>query len=101
MVAVTERAKDVLLERKLAANISEPEIGLRVSSDPSGLWVLVADRPRADDQIVEHKGATVLLIGSEMSDLLAGAKVDCEETAGGDVELVVMRSGIENGQPSC
>jgi len=98
MVHVSERAKQVLLERKQEANIREPEVGLRVAVDPSGQWVLVADHPRADDQLVEHEGTTVLLVSPDAQTVLAGMKVDCLETPEGEVELVLRSSGSYNGR---
>jgi len=87
MVAVSERAKQKLLEQKQAANIAEPEIGLRVAAAPTGQWMLVADHVRGDDQVVEHMGSTVLLVDPVAQQALDGVRVDCLETAEGDVEL--------------
>jgi Fe-S cluster assembly iron-binding protein IscA len=97
MVAVSERAKQFLFERRQAANINEPEAGLRVEPDPSGQWVLVADHPRSGDQIVEHEGVTILLVDPEAQGALVGAKVDCMETSEGVVELALTRAGSHNG----
>ncbi len=87
MVAVSERAKQKLLEQKQAANIAESEIGLRVAAAPTGQWMLVADHVRGDDQVVEHMGSTVLLVDPVAQEALDGIRVDCLETAEGDVEL--------------
>ena len=87
MVAVTERAKQKLFEQKQAANISEAEIGLRVAAAPTGQWMLVADQARGDDQVVRHMGSTVLLVDPVAQEALEGVRVDCLETAEGDVEL--------------
>jgi Fe-S cluster assembly iron-binding protein IscA len=87
MVAVTDRAKQKLLEQKQAANIAEAEMGLRVAAAPTGQWMLVADHVRGDDQIVTHMGSTVLLVDPVAQEALDGVRVDCLETAEGDVEL--------------
>ena len=87
MVAVSERAKQKLLEQKQAANIAESAIGLRVAAAPTGQWMLVADHVRGDDQVVEHMGSTVLLVDPVAQQALDGVRVDCLETAEGDVEL--------------
>jgi len=87
MVAVSERAKQKLLEQKQAANIAESAIGLRVAAAPTGQWMLVADHVRGDDQVVEHMGSTVLLVDPVAQEALDGVRVDCLETAEGDVEL--------------
>lgn len=96
MVAVSERAKRILLEQKRAAHIDDADIGLRVAAAPSGQWMLVVDQPRDDDQVVEHDGATVLLVDPLAQDALTGAQVDCVETPDGDVELVLTRAHPES-----
>lgn len=94
MVQVTERAKEALLQKKLSANIHDPEVGLRLLAHPSGMLGLVADRVKAGDHVVRHKDSTVLLVDPEMSDLvLASGTVDCREIDdGGRIELVLRRS---------
>jgi hypothetical protein len=99
MVAVSRRAKELLLERKLEAKIIEPEVGLRVAPDPSGQWVLHADHPRHGDQVVEHEGVTVLLMSPYVQSALVGTEVDCVETPEGGVELALTRAGADNGSP--
>jgi hypothetical protein len=44
MVHVTERAKELLLERKGSANIDDPETALRLARSPGGKLALVAAR---------------------------------------------------------
>ncbi len=92
MVAVSERAKKILLEQKRAANIDDVDVGLRVAAAPAGQWMLVVDEPRDDDQVVEYDGATVLLVDPEAQSALVGTEVDCVETPEGDVELVLTRA---------
>jgi hypothetical protein len=93
MVAVSKRAKELLLERKLEANISDPEVGLRVAPHPSGQWLLLADHSRYGDQVVAHEGVTVLLVSPYVQSALAGTKVECLETAEGVVELALVPAG--------
>jgi Fe-S cluster assembly iron-binding protein IscA len=97
MVSVSEQAKVLLLERKRAANIHEPDAGLRVAADPAGQWILVADRPRSGDQVVEHEGVTVLLVDPDTQSVLVGAMVDCLHTAEGETELALTRPGTRDG----
>jgi Fe-S cluster assembly iron-binding protein IscA len=92
MVAVSERAKRILLEQKRAANIDGADVGLRVAAAPSGQWMLLVDEPRDGDQVVEHDGTTVLLVDPVAQTALVGAEVDCVETSEGDVELVLSRA---------
>ena len=90
MVSVTERARRVLLDRKRDENIGEPGAGLRVLLDGTGQWVLVADRVQANDQVVEHAGAPLLLVDPDAQRALAGITVDCLETPDG-AELLLTR----------
>jgi Fe-S cluster assembly iron-binding protein IscA len=89
MVAVTERAKERLLEMKLAANISEPEVGLRLKPAAGGEWGLVPDRALEGDQVVEYDGSKVLLVAADASEALGGRQVDCRETETGEMHLVL------------
>jgi Fe-S cluster assembly iron-binding protein IscA len=93
MVNVSERAKERLLEQKQAANLDDSDVGLRVAAGPTGQWTLVADHVREDDQVVEHRGSTVLLVDPVAQSVLGGVQVDCVETADGDVELVLVAVG--------
>jgi Fe-S cluster assembly iron-binding protein IscA len=90
MVTVSERAKERLLEQKQAANLDGEAVGLRVAAGPSGQWILVADHAREDDQIVEYRGSTVLLVDPVAQSALDGVRVDCLETTEGDPELVLV-----------
>ena len=99
MVAVSDRAKEFLLERRLEANIDDPEVGLRVAADPSGRWILLADRPQGGDQVVEHQGVTVLLVSPDVQGALVGTRVDCLETSEGVFELALRQAGTDDGRP--
>jgi Fe-S cluster assembly iron-binding protein IscA len=52
---------------------------------------LTLDKEQQDDQVVEHKGAKVLLLGEEVRRALEGVTIDCEEKAEGP-HLVVRRN---------
>lgn len=93
MIAVTERAKEQLLEMKLSANIKEPEVGLRLKPAATGEWQLFPDQAIEGDQVVEHGGSKVLLIGADASDALGDRQVDTQETAPGQVKLVLTSTG--------
>lgn len=99
MITVTERAKQALLDLKSAENISQPDTGMRLKRKAPGALGLYADREQAGDQVVTHKGSTVLLIGAELSGVLAGATLDCKPTAEGS-ELVILSSERSNSPPS-
>jgi Fe-S cluster assembly iron-binding protein IscA len=93
MVTVSERAKERLLEQKAAANFGGAEVALRVAAGPTGQWMLIADHARDDDQVVEHRGSTVLLVDPVAQSALDGVQVDCVETTEGDVELILVAQG--------
>ena len=96
MVTVTDRAKERLLEQKHAARIDEAKMGLRVSADSTGQWMLIADLARDDDQVVEHNGSTVLLIDPVAQSVLEGTQVDCVATADGEMELVLAAAPFDD-----
>jgi Fe-S cluster assembly iron-binding protein IscA len=97
MVTVSERAKERLLEQKAAANFGGAEVALRVAAGPTGQWMLIADHARDDDQVVEHRGSTVLLVDPVAQSALDGVQVDCVETTEGDLELILVaqREGVD------
>jgi Fe-S cluster assembly iron-binding protein IscA len=94
MVTVSQRAKEELfeelLEQQQAANLEGAAISLRVAAFPNGQWVLVPDHPREDDQVVEFRGSTVLLVDPVAQSALDGVRVDCVETTEGDRELILV-----------
>lgn len=96
MIIVTERAKDALLELKRSANLDQADVGLRLAPATGGELGLYADRRKAGDQVVEHEGSTVLLIGEEISKALVGTTIDCRRTPDG-ARLVLARSASDNG----
>lgn len=93
MISVSERAKEQLLNMKRAANLDAPEVGLRMRAAPSGGWQLFPDQATEGDQVVEHGGSKILLIGADASDTLGDGRLDCQETAPGQVEFVITPGG--------
>lgn len=94
MVNVTERAKEVLLQKKESADIHDASVGLRLATTATGKLTLVVDRVKAGDEVVTHKDSTVLVVDPAVSALvLAGRTVDCKETDDGKLQLVVTSSG--------
>ena len=96
MVTVSERAKETLFEQKQAANLEGEEIALRVAAGPTGQWVLLADHRHDDDQVVEHRGSTVLLVDPAAQTALDGVRLDCMLTPQGDTELVL--TDVDEGE---
>jgi Fe-S cluster assembly iron-binding protein IscA len=89
MVTVTDRAK-VVLKSALSRSVEEPGIGLRVEVSQEGSCALFPDREKVGDQVVEHEGDVLLLIGEEASQPLDGATIDLAETPQG-AQLVVTK----------
>jgi Fe-S cluster assembly iron-binding protein IscA len=91
MVNVTDRAKNALKDA-LSRSIDEAGVGLRVEISRDGAFALYPDREKAGDQVVEHQGSVLLLIGEEAARPLEGATIDFTETAKGP-QLVVTKRG--------
>jgi Fe-S cluster assembly iron-binding protein IscA len=92
MVNVTDRAK-IALKSALSRSVEEPGIGLRVEVSEEGACALFPDREKAGDQVVEHEGDVLLLIGEEVSQPLDGATIDLAETPEG-AHLVVTKPDV-------
>jgi Fe-S cluster assembly iron-binding protein IscA len=87
MIAVTERAKEILKER-LAREISDDSIGFRLHCNSTGVYRLILDWQKPGNQIVEHQGANVLLINREISNALDGATLDYCDDGNGEKILI-------------
>jgi Fe-S cluster assembly iron-binding protein IscA len=77
MVYVTERARESL--RELLEGSDDPSVSLRLGTAPSGQLGVFPDRERVDDQIVEHEGAAVLLIGKEIAPVVQDTTIDYDD----------------------
>jgi len=82
MLNVTEGAKQMMKEA-LAAKTDDPELGLKLVANESGQFTLVLGQEKEGDQVVEHEGSKVLLIDRELSVLLEGRTLDCEDSREG------------------
>ena len=69
MLTVTETAKQ-LLKETLLAHSDDPEAGLRLSMKPPGQLGIMLDSEAEGDQVVEHEGAKVLLVASELAPIV-------------------------------
>jgi Fe-S cluster assembly iron-binding protein IscA len=96
MIGITERAKDVLLDLRESIAIADPDAALRLAANDTGQLEIGVDVERDGDEVVEHEGATLLLIADAVSHRLAGSTIDCTETPAG-FQLTVNRSGGNNG----
>lgn len=89
MVTVTEDAKEELRRALSSANITDPELGLRLVRGPTGRIEVVLDREKQGDQVVEHEGSKVLLIDEEMAIALQSLTIACEDSPEGRCLVVV------------
>lgn len=81
MVHVTDRAREQL--RAIRARVAErPEACLRLRPNEKGQYGLYPDTEREGDQVVEHDGTPVLVIGRNMVAAMAGGTIDFEEIDG-------------------
>ena len=90
MVNVTERAKERLKEL-LEMRTEDASVGLRLELTPTGELAVFLDQERADDQVVEHQGAAVLLVGQEIAQSVEDTTIDCDE-AGSVTRLLIRGS---------
>jgi Fe-S cluster assembly iron-binding protein IscA len=86
MVMVTERAKTYLKESVLSKiQTQTPGASARLAQTAAGELSVFPDRGMEGDQVVEHEGATVLLIDGDLSGRLAGATIDCVDSPMGSL----------------
>ena len=89
MLTATESAKS-LLKEILTTHSDDPEMGVRLASDPQGQLGLVLGKEEPGDQVVEHQGVKALLVASELAPSLEGVTLDVQDTDDGP-KLVVHR----------
>jgi Fe-S cluster assembly iron-binding protein IscA len=89
MVKVTPRAR-IALKSALSRSVEEPGIGLRVEISEQGTCSLFPDKHKPGDQVIEHDGDPLLLIGEDVSEPLDRATIDLTETPEG-AQLVIMK----------
>ncbi|MFC2058216.1 hypothetical protein ACFLTS_01035 [Chloroflexota bacterium] len=83
MVKITDPAKDELKNILSLQNSADPEICLRLIQTAPGQFDLTADKEKEDDQVIEHQGSKMLLVGKELADILDGLTIDCEDSPEG------------------
>ena len=89
MLTVTEGANQ-LLKGILTTHSDDPEMGVRLASDPQGQLGLVLGKEEPGDQVVEHQGVKALLVASELAPSLEEVTLDVQDTDDGP-KLVVHR----------
>jgi Fe-S cluster assembly iron-binding protein IscA len=89
MFNVTERARAKLKEL-LKSGSDDESVSLRLGKTTSGALGIFPDSERPDDEVVEHEGATVLLVGREIAENVEGTTIDYEE-GGASPGLVIKK----------
>ena len=92
MLTVTESAKE-LLKDMLAPHTDDPEMGLRLVLEPSGQGGLAVGREAEGDQVVEHDGFKVLLVGHELAPIVDRITIDVKDTEDGP-KLVISKQDV-------
>lgn len=87
MLTVTEDAKQ-LLKETLQAHTDDPETGLRLSVKAPGQLGITLDNEADGDLVVEHEGAKVLLVASELDPVLDGVTLDVQDEGEGPTLIV-------------
>ena len=87
MISVIDRAKEVL-KTTLIASEADPDEGLRLLPRADGRFELALSEELAGDQVVEHEGYKVLLVGIEYFNLLDGKTLDLRDAEDGAVLFV-------------
>ena len=75
-----DRPRERKAQGTLKNQIDDPSLGLRLETTASGQFGVFPDRERDDDQIVEHQGSLVLLVGKEIAQTMGDTTIDCDES---------------------
>jgi Fe-S cluster assembly iron-binding protein IscA len=91
MVHVTDRAR-AQLKATTDRILEESERRLRLGPTADGQLGVYPDRAQDGDQVVEHDGVAVLLIGRDLAQALTGRMIDFEERDSGSRFTLKARS---------
>jgi Fe-S cluster assembly iron-binding protein IscA len=90
-VTVTERAAEEL-RNVFTETVPTQDQTLRLVLEPGGGLVLGVDKTREDDEVVQVEGASVLVVATDLLDLLGDITIDCREAPeGGRPALLCIR----------
>lgn len=99
MITVTPKAAEELGALLEQAKLADPQnafddVMLRLFTTDDGKLAIAPDTPLEGDQVVEHRGTSVLLVGWEISEAVEGLLIDCVDTEQGR-KLRISRTGQE------
>ena len=92
MLTVTTQAAEEL-KSMAQGEVTQAEEALRLIYTGSGQLAIVVDTEKEGDQVVEHEGVTVLLVGAELTDAVDWLLLDCQDTSEGP-QLTISRPAI-------
>lgn len=87
------------LRRILEGNAAEGETLLRLIIDPSERVVLVLDREREGDHVVQSEDCKVLVLEHNVAFALEGITIDCVDTPHGQELVLGTVEGEEEESP--
>ncbi|MBI2860535.1 MAG: hypothetical protein HYX91_03390 [Chloroflexi bacterium] len=90
MITVTDSAKEIL-KGILEEHTDDPEVGLRLSPEPSGQLGLTLSKEEGGDQVVEHEATKVLLVSPELAPMVDGMRLDAQQGPEG-LKLVMSKA---------
>lgn len=82
MITVTAQAAEEL-KAMAQAEVKDPEEAFRLVPAGEDRLALVVDKVKEGDEVVEHEGVKVLLVGAELVDAVDGLVLDCKDTPEG------------------
>jgi len=94
MIGISDCAKGVLLDLRASVADAEPNAVLRLATNENGELEISIDVEKAGDVVIQHEGATLILIEGTVLAGLAGSTIDC--TPDGGLRLKLSR-GHDNG----
>jgi hypothetical protein len=88
MITVTPKAAEELEALLEKAKLADPQnafddVMLRLFTTDDGKLAIAPDTPLDGDQVIEHRGPSVLLVGWELSETVEGLLIDCADTPEG------------------
>jgi hypothetical protein len=81
MVKVTEKAKEEL-KNLLLSHAQDTQACIKLACGLLGQFGLMLGKPEDGDEVVQHQGRGILIIGSEFKSVLDGAILNVEYTNG-------------------
>ena len=95
MANLTERAKRGIATILPWVSRGDPEVCLRLTYTDPKHFIMVPDRVKEGDEVIEYQGAKIMLIERYLAGFLKGVTIDYQGTPDGDLFIVWLK---ENSQ---